>query len=255
VTDQLALTIDGDLAVLELARPEKRNALNLATIAGLLRFFEAPPAGVRAVVLCGRGSHFSAGLDLSEMTERDVQGGIEHSKLWHRSFEAIEFGALPVVSALHGAVIGGGLELAAATHVRVADATAFYALPEGRRGLFVGGGGSVRLPRLIGVARVMDMILTGRTYDAHEGAAIGLSQYVVEAGGARTKALELARLIATNAPLSNFAVLQGLPRIADAPRAAGYFTESVVASLAQGDTDAKSRIGDFLEKRAPKVIP
>ncbi len=89
---------------------------------------------------------------------------------------------------LHGAVVGGGLELAAAAHVRVAERSAYYALPEGSRGIYVGGGGSVRLPRLIGVARMTDMMLTGRSYDAEEGQAIGLTHYLVEPGRAGERA-------------------------------------------------------------------
>ena len=94
----------------------------------------------------------------------------------------MEGGDLPVVSVLRGAVIGGGLELAAATHIRLAEPSTFYALPEGQRGIFVGGGGSIRIPRLIGVARMADMMLTGRTYGAADGGAIGLSQYLPAEG-------------------------------------------------------------------------
>jgi enoyl-CoA hydratase/carnithine racemase len=249
----LRFEADGDVGILELARPEKRNALDDATIASLQSFFSAPPAEIRAVVLCGAGEHFSAGLDLSEIIERDTFEGVTHSMRWHRAFEALEFGTLPVVAALHGAVIGGGLELAAACHVRVADPSAFYALPEGQRGVFIGGGGAVRLPRLIGTARVMDMILTGRVYDAHAGAAIGIAQYLCEPGEARRTATELAHRIAANAPLSNFAVMHALPRIAEASPEVGYLTEALISAIAQGDPEAKARVQDFLGKRAPKV--
>jgi enoyl-CoA hydratase/carnithine racemase len=97
-----------------------------------------------------------------------------------------------VIAALKGAVIGGGLELACAAHVRVAEPSAYFALPEGQRGIFVGGGGSVRLPRLIGVARMTDMMLTGRVYSAIEGASYGFAQYLTEEGNALAKAVELA---------------------------------------------------------------
>ena len=103
---------------------------------------------------------------------------------------------VPVVAALHGAVVGGGLELAASCHIRVADETTFYALPEGARGIFVGGGGAVRIPRLIGVARMADMMLTGRVYQAEEGERAGFAQYLVPAGEATTKAIALAKRIA-----------------------------------------------------------
>ena len=103
--------------------------------------------------------------------ERDAFEGLEHSRMWHRAFERMESGRVPVVAVLKGAVIGGGQELASATHLRVAEPSAFYALPEGQHGLFVGGGGSVRVPRLIGAHRMADMMLTGRVVDAQEGFA------------------------------------------------------------------------------------
>ena len=184
------------------------------------------------------------------MGELDTFAGVAHSRMWHRALEAIEFGPVPVVSALHGAVVGGGLELAAATHLRVAERSTFYALPEGTRGLFVGGGGSVRLPRLIGVARMADMMLTGRRYDAEEGLAFGLSQYVVDDGAGLTEALALAERIAGNAPQTNFAVVQALPRIAEANPREGYLLEAMTAAVAQGTDDAKARMRAFLDGRA-----
>jgi (methylthio)acryloyl-CoA hydratase len=151
----LRAELRGPVAILRLHRAEKRNALNDTLVQGMVTFFDALPAEIRAVVLAGDGEHFSAGLDLTELEERDVFGGIAHSSSWHRAFERIEFGKVPVVAVLHGAVVGGGLELAAAVHIRVAERSAYYGLPEGSRGIFVGGGGSVRLPPLLGVARMM----------------------------------------------------------------------------------------------------
>jgi len=242
------------LALLRLARPQKRNALDDGTVRGIEAFFTQLPEDVKAVVLSGEGEHFSAGLDLAELTRRDISESIEHSRMWHRAFEAVEFGRVPVVSVLHGAVVGGGLELAAATHVRVAERSAYYALPEGSRGIFVGGGGSVRLPPLIGVARMMDMMLTGRTLSAEEGQAIGLSQYLVDDGAGLAKALELAERIAGNAPFTNFAVTHMLPRIAASDAAAGFAAEALTAAIAQGEEEAKKRLKAFLEKRGPKVV-
>jgi enoyl-CoA hydratase/carnithine racemase len=236
-----------------LDRPAKRNALNDPLVAQLQAAFTGLPEATRAVVLSGEGDHFSAGLDLSELTERNVSEAVLHSRSWHAAFEHIQFGRVPVVAVLHGAVVGGGLELAVAAHIRVAEQSAFYGLPEGQRGIFVGGGGSARIPRLIGAARMADMMLTGRVYDAEEGLRIGLSQYVVDAGKGFEKALELARKIAANAPLSNFAVLHALPRIADMGQAEGLFLESLMAAIASGDDAAKGRIQAFLQGRAAKV--
>src|SRR5215471_11363394 len=241
------------VAILRLNRANKRNALDDETIVGIEKFFTSLPDDIGAVLLTGAGENFSAGLDLSELEERNVAEGIAHSNLWHRAFEKIQFGKAPVVAVLHGAVVGGGLELAAAAHVRVAERSAYYALPEGSRGIYVGGGGSVRLPRLIGVARMMDMMLTGRTYSAEEGQAFGLSTYLVEPGKGFNKGRELAQRIAGNASLTNFGVMHALPRIAEMDPASGYAVEALMAAIAQADPDAKARLKDFLEKRGPKV--
>ena len=243
----------GAVGFAALARPDKRNALNLETVDGLHHLFLNLPETVKAVVLTGEGAHFSAGLDLSEMTEKDITQGMAHSRHWHRAFHDIEFGRVPVVSVLHGAVVGGGLELACATHVRVAEASAFYALPEGSRGIFVGGGGSVRLPRLIGASRMMEMMLTGRTYGAEEGRMLGFSHYTVPNGEGLAKATQLAEHIAANAPLTNYAVMHVLPRITDSDPAAGYMMEAMISSIAQSDPHAKARLRAFLDKKAGKV--
>ena len=238
---------------IRLNRPAKRNAINDALVAQLHTAFVNLPESARVVVLSGEGDHFCAGLDLAEVSERSVAEGIVHSRSWHAAFERVQFGKVPVVAVLHGAVVGGGLELAASCHVRVAESSAFYGLPEGQRGLFVGGGGSARIPRLIGTARMTDMMLTGRVYDAREGHAIGISHYLVEPGEGLTKALALAERIAANAPLSNFAVMHALPRIADMAQDEGLFVESLMAAIASGDEAAKMRVRAFLEGRAAKV--
>jgi enoyl-CoA hydratase/carnithine racemase len=250
----LAAERRGNVAILRLARAQKRNALDDSIVLGIETFFTSLPGDIAAAVLHGEGDHFSAGLDLSELQDRDITQGIAHSGLWHRAFEKIQFGKVPVVMVLHGAVVGGGLELAAAAHVRVAERSAYYALPEGSRGIYVGGGGSVRLPRLIGVARMMDMMLTGRTYSAEEGQAMGLTTYLVDAGMGLAKGFELANRIAGNTPLTNFAIMHALPRIADMDTAGGYAMEALMASIAQADGEAKARLKDFLEKRAPKAV-
>jgi enoyl-CoA hydratase/carnithine racemase len=251
--DALRAELVDDVAILTLSRPHKRNALSDEAVRGIERFFTGLDDRVRAVVIDAEGDHFCAGLDIGEMTDRDTLAGVAHSRMWHRAFEQVELGPVPVVAALKGAVVGGGLELASAAHIRVAEESAFYALPEGQRGLFVGGGASVRVPRLIGVARMTDMMLTGRRYDAAEGQAVGLSQYVVPDGAGRKTALELARRIAENAPQTNFAVVQALPRIAEANPRDGFLMESLMAAIAQGTEDAKGRMQDFLAGRARKV--
>ena len=251
--ESLVVERRGAVLTIGLDRPHKRNAINEATIDALERVVSDIADDVRAMVLHGLGPNFSAGLDLNGVGDRDVAAAVRHSRAWHRCFEKIEFGPTPVVAVLKGAVIGGGLELACAAHIRVAEPSAYFALPEGQRGIFVGGGGSVRVPRLVGVARMMDMMLTGRVYSAQEGLPLGFSQYLVDDGAGYAKGLELAHKMAGNAPLTNFAVIQALPRIAEADPRIGYVMESLMAALAQSAPEAKARVRAFLEKRAAKV--
>ena len=241
------------VAVIRLTRPLKRNALNDGLIADLHHAFDHLPNTVRAVVLHGEGEHFCAGLDLSALQERDAGQGMMHSRTWHRALDAMQFGPVPVIAALHGAVVGGGLELASACHIRVADESAFYALPEGTRGIFVGGSGAVRIPKLIGVARMTDMMMTGRVYNATEGERLGFAQYLVPTGTAFDKAMELAQRVATNAPLTNYALMHALPRIAEQSADHGLFTEAMISAITQAAPEAKQRVRDFLEGRAAKV--
>ena len=249
----LRLEQAGPVLHVRLVRPAKRNAINDALLAELHTVWVNLPADIRAAVISGEGEHFCAGLDLSEVSERNVTEGMQHSRAWHACFDAIQYGPVPVIAVLHGAVVGGGLELASAAHLRVAEDSTYYGLPEGTRGIFVGGGGSVRISRLIGVTRMTDMMLTGRTFDADEGQQVALSNYRVADGEGLAKALALAGRIAANAPLSNYAITQALPRIAELAPAEGLFMESMISSIAQGDEAAKSRVRAFLEKRAAKV--
>jgi (methylthio)acryloyl-CoA hydratase len=252
----ISLEFTGDakeVAIIRLTRPTKRNAINDALMAAIRDAFENMPSHVRAAVIAGEGDHFCAGLDLSELQERDAGQGMMHSRSWHTALERVQFGPVPVVAALHGAVVGGGLELASSCHIRVADDTTFYALPEGSRGIFVGGGGSVRIPKLIGAARMADMMLTGRVYNAAEGEKVGLAQYLVPKGQALEKALELANRIAQNAPLTNYALMHALPRIAEQNADHGFFTESMIAAIAQSAPEAKARVKAFLDGKAAKV--
>ncbi len=243
----------GDIAVIRLTRPAKRNALNDALIASLRHIFENLPENAKAAVIAGDGDHFCAGLDLSDLKERDAGQGMHHSRSWHYALERLQYGPVPVIAALHGAVVGGGLELASACHIRVADESTFYALPEGTRGIFVGGGGAVRIPRLIGVARMTDMMMTGRVYNAVDGERAGFAQYLVPTGTSFDKAFELAQRIGSNAPLTNYALMNVLPRIAEQPADQGFVTESMMSAIAQAAPEAKKRVQDFLEGRAAKV--
>jgi enoyl-CoA hydratase/carnithine racemase len=183
--------------------------------------------------------------------ERPAADVMRHSRAWHRVMDSVQLGGVPVVAVLEGAVIGGGLELAVACHVRVAEPSAVFQLPEGRRGIFVGGGASVRIGRIIGADRMVEMMLTGRTYTSEEAVRLGLAHYQAPAGDGMAEALRLAATIAGNARLSNELIIQALPRIDDMGRADGLFTESLCAALAQSGEAAKEGLKAFLEKRQP----
>lgn len=241
-----------DIATIVFNRPEKRNAMNDALVAELDAFFSSPPKGVNAVILRGEGGHFCSGLDLAEHEHRDPIGGLYHSRNWHRVSELIEFGGLPVISVLTGAVIGGGLEIATSTHVRIAEPSVRFQLPEGRRGIFVGGGATVRVGRILGADRMREMMLTGRSYGAEEGLTLGLAHYSVGEGEGVDLAKQLARRIADNAPFSNYLMINALSRIGDMARGDGLFTESLAAALSQTSDGAKEGLRAFLEKRDAK---
>jgi enoyl-CoA hydratase/carnithine racemase len=253
-TDALVLVDDPAPRVrrLTLNRPDKRNAINDAVLEALRDFFAAPPKTVRVVVLRGEGGHFSAGLDLSEQVRREPAEVLHHSRSWHRLMDMIQFGGLPVVAVLNGAVMGGGLEIACAAHVRVAEASARFQLPEGKRGIFVGGGATVRVGRIIGADRMTEMMLTGRVYDAGDGLRLGLAHYLVGEGEGLAKARELALQVAENASLVNYLVIQSIARIDDMSRSDGLFTESLSAALSQSGADAEEGLKAFLEKRKPR---
>ncbi|MCB1365798.1 MAG: crotonase/enoyl-CoA hydratase family protein [Rhodobacteraceae bacterium] len=247
----LKIEQDGDIATLTMNRPAKRNAMCDELLAAIDGFFSSPPADVRAVILTGTAGHYCSGLDLGEHVARDAEATMRHSRHWHQVMDRIQYGGLPVVSAMFGAVIGGGLELATATHVRIAEPTSIFQLPEGRRGIYVGGGASVRVGRILGADRMIEMMLTGRKYNADEGLALGLAHYSVGKGEALALAKKLARRIAANAPLSNYIMIQALSRIEDMAKADGLFTESLCAALTQTSPDAMEGLAAFLEKRAP----
>lgn len=252
-TPLVTYDLNGSVAVIGLNRPEKRNAVSDQMIEALDEVVAQAACEARAAVIYGNGPHFCAGLDLSEHIEKTPFEAVKNSRLWHRVFERIERGTLPYVCALNGAVVGGGFELAAATHIRVAERNAFFALPEGTRGIFVGGGGSVRVARLIGAARMGDMMLTGRVAKATEMERWGGVSYVTEEGEALNKAMELASRTAENAEMSNYAVLNALPRIQDMSYEDGLFLESIMSSLTSATPEAEERLRAFLEKRAGKV--
>ncbi|MCV6597469.1 MAG: crotonase/enoyl-CoA hydratase family protein [Mangrovicoccus sp.] len=243
--------------VLTLNRPAKRNALDAATIEELIEVFsKAPRLGARAIVLAAAGDHFCAGLDLVEHHDAD-RSPAEFMHLcmrWHEAFNKMEYGGVPIIAALHGAVVGGGLELASAAHVRVADQSTYFALPEGQRGLFTGGGATIRVTDLVGKARMIDMMLTGRIYQGQEALDVGLMQYL-ETGSSLEKAMQLARRAAANLPLSNFAICSAVSHMQNMSALDAAYAEAVVAGVVNTQPDARERLDAFAKKTAARVRP
>ena len=253
--------LDGDIAILGLNRPDKRNAFNPDVAVALAHAVIRANEEAKIGIIFGHGDHFCAGLDLAHFRDRMSKGDAKQRRRSQilgpggaRGFDLIARGDIPWVSALHGAVIGGGFEMAASTHIRVADTTAFFALPEGQRGIYVGAGASVRVSRLISVARMTDLMLTGRVMKAEEAERCNAVQYVVEKGKHLEKAKELAKIIASNRQESNFAVINSLPRIADLSYHDGLFVEGLVASGIYNEESTKG-INEFLAGKARKLKP
>jgi enoyl-CoA hydratase/carnithine racemase len=255
--ENLAIHADeAGIVTLTLNRPAKRNALNAAMVEELIEVFsKLPRMGARAVILRAEGPHFCAGLDLVEhhQEDRSPEAFMHICQRWHEAFNKMEYGGVPVIAALKGAVVGGGLELASAAHIRVADASTYFALPEGQRGLFTGGGATIRVADLVGKARMIDMMLTGRVYKGDEAISVGLAQYLVD--DAEAKALELARAAATNPPLSNFAICSAISHMQNMSALDAAYAESVVAGIFNTQPASRGRLEAFANKTAARVRP
>ena len=256
MTDSNVVTyeLEGDVALIGLNRPDKANALNdplrQQLLAAVMRAGEEAKCGV----LYGHGKHFCGGRDLRAAAEEWPTGARKRDPyVAHLDVrEYIGRGRIPFIAALHGATVGGGLENACACQIRVADETAFFALPEAIRGIYLGGGGSVRIARILGVSRMQDMMLTGRTLDAQEGERLGLVNYLVPKGESLAKAKRLAAKICGNAPLSNYVVINGLSRLQDMSHNDGLFFEKMMAEYVMSP-DSLERMQQFVDKSAPAL--
>lgn len=250
-TDPLRWHHDDAVTTVVLDRPRRRNALDSATVRALLHLALAPPEATAVFLLSAEGPHFCAGLDLAEHValRRGPDDFFRLCRLWHSAFDALQQGGVPVVAALQGAVLGGGLELAASAHVRIADETAFFALPEGERGIFTGGGATVRVARIVGTDRMTEMMLTGRVIDAQQALRIGLVHEVAKEGTALVRARELARKISRNAHATNRAIVTALPRIAGMSHSDGLYTEALVAAHVQATGEVHERLEQFLQRK------
>jgi (methylthio)acryloyl-CoA hydratase len=244
------------IAEIGLNRPDKRNALSQELLDSLADAAERAASEARVAILHGTGPNFCAGLDLAETLSWVSDPAARHrhiraSERSRRRFDEIARSPIPFIAAINGACVGGGFELAAACHLRVADTTAFFALPEGQRGIYIGGGGSVRISRLAGVSLMTDMMLTGRVLTAEDGERFGIVTYLADRGGALEKARELAKQIGENEEAVNWAVVSALPRLRDLSYDDGLFAEALVIDSVMSRTGGSTeRLKQFLDKRA-----
>jgi len=248
--------LDANIALIGLNRPDKRNAINDTLIDELRTAVLRAHDEADVAILFGHGSNFCAGLDLAEALAR-ATGQIKPPRKrrrhnWHEVFDLIARGPIPFVSALHGAVVGGGLELATATHVRIGDESVMCGLPEGQRGIFVGGGGTVRIQRVVGTTVMMDMMLTGRLLNSQESLQEHIIRYVVPAGQALQKAREIASRIAKNSVETNWMIINVLPRVQDMSHDDGLFLEQLNSARAR-PPEAEARLREFVDGKGKKL--
>jgi enoyl-CoA hydratase len=233
-------------------RPEKLNALSNELIEELSRFIdEAENDGdLRVLVVTGAGEKaFVAGADIQELVSRDALAGRKVSRARQEVFSRIESLPVPTIAAVNGYALGGGLELALACSIRLCSENAQFGAPEVKLGIIPGDGGTQRLPRLVGLGRAMEMILTGDFIDAQEAHRIGLVNRVVSQEGLMEEALGLAHKIAKRPPLAVQYAKEAVNRSQGGDSAAGYALESYLHALTCTTEDKKEGVQAFLEKR------
>jgi enoyl-CoA hydratase len=243
---------DDGIAILTVNRPDKLNALNAATVRELDGALRAArdDAGVRALIVTGAGEKaFVAGADIAELARMGPLDGVEVSRAGQDTFRLLERMPKPVIAAVNGFALGGGLELALACHIRIASARARFGLPEVKLGIIPGYGGTVRLPRLVGRGRALELMLTGEMIDAQEAYRIGLVNRVEEPDALLDAARELARRIVANGPVAVALALEAVDRGMSTTIDDAQVLESNLFGLLASTEDMREGMQAFLEKR------
>ncbi|MDT8438819.1 MAG: enoyl-CoA hydratase-related protein [Wenzhouxiangellaceae bacterium] len=252
--ENLSLDRADGVATVTISRPEKLNALNAATLAELQQAFEtlAEDDTVRAIILTGAGERaFVAGADISEIRALDPISAEHFAAAGQRLMRSIETLRKPVIAAINGFALGGGLELALACHLRYASDNARLGLPEIKLGILPGFGGTQRLTRLIGRGRALEMMLSGEPVTAETAARLGLVQRVVEAGALHAEVETIAQTLAAAAPLAVRAILEAVDRGLDMALDQGLAYETTRFALCCASEDMREGTAAFLEKRKP----
>jgi enoyl-CoA hydratase len=245
---------DGDLAIVTVDRQSKLNALNAEVVGEIGDVFASlrDDDDVRGVVLTGAGDKaFVAGADIGELAQMDSVSGVRVSRDGQDVFRAIERFPKPVVAAVGGYALGGGCELALACHLRIASENARFGLPEVGLGIIPGYGGTIRLARLVGLGRAIELTLTGDMVDAERAAAIGLVSAVVSRDALLDEAKALARKVTKNGPVAVRMALESIYRGLDTATSEALDFESALFGLLASTDDMREGMEAFLEKRKP----
>jgi enoyl-CoA hydratase/carnithine racemase len=243
------------IAYVTVNRPKVLNALNTPTWTDLRAAFEdaKADASVHGVVLTGAGDKaFIAGADISELANVDAYDAEESSRFGQGVLDLIENLGKPVIAAINGFALGGGCETAMACTIRIAAEHAKFGQPEVKLGLLPGGGGTQRLPRLVGKGRALQLILTGETISAQEAYRIGLVNEVVAATNLIARAETILKQIMANAPIAVKFSLEAANKGMDTSQAEGFALEASYFGICAATEDKKEGTSAFLEKRAPK---
>jgi enoyl-CoA hydratase len=240
------------IAIITVNRPDKLNALNAETVNELRTALEqvAADAAIRAVIITGAGDKsFVAGADIAELAQMTPISGIDVARQGQDTFRMLETMRKPVIAAVNGFALGGGLELALACHFRVASDNAKFGLPEVKLGIIPGYGGTVRLPRVVGRGRALELILTGEMIDAQEAYRVGLVNHIYPQSELLDAAQQLAKKIAANGPVAVALAIEAVDHGFHAATEDALRLEAKLFGLLASTQDMREGMGAFLEKR------
>jgi enoyl-CoA hydratase len=246
---------DAELAIVTVDRQEKLNALNADVISEIGEAFAGirDDASVRGVVLTGAGEKaFVAGADIVELSKMDSIAGVRVSRDGQEVFRSIERFPKPVLAAVGGFALGGGCELALACHLRIASANAKFGLPEVGLGIIPGYGGTIRLARLVGLGRAIELTLTGEMFDAERAREIGVVSSVVPRESLLDDAKTFLRKVTKNGPVAIRLALESMYRAVDTATSEALDYESSLFGLLASTDDMKEGMTAFLDKRKPE---
>ena len=246
---------EGNIAYVTVNRPKVLNALNTRTWSALRTAFEDARAddAVRGVILTGAGDKaFIAGADIGELAHLSGFEAEQSSRFGQEVLDLVENLGKPVIAAVNGFALGGGCETAMACTIRIAVETAKFGQPEVTLGLIPGGGGTQRMPRLVGKGRALQLILSGEMIGAQEAWRIGLVNEVVPAADLITRAEAILKKITFNAPIAVKFAIEATNKGVEASQSEGLLLEAAYFGLCAATEDKKEGTTAFLEKRAPQ---